>query len=439
MSTLIREEKYIKSDVNNNNNKWWTIQLFDDGTVVTKWGRVGDVGQSKSFPNAGESFLEKKCREKESYRNGEIPYRKLNVINNEGIAITNKTCTPASAIKEIATKQIKTNNPTVTKLIEYLAKVNAHQINVATGGKITYNDTTGLFSTPLGIITQGNIDQANDILVNIGDLVADKKYDTKMGNLTNDYMMLVPQDIGHKRLDIKEFWADLNKVQYQKQILDNLQASLVSATTNLSAKKTIDVPEQKIFNCQLHLVEDGKDIDRVRNLYRKTKQNIHQCHHLDVKTVYSLDINIVKEAFEKDGAKMTNVWELWHGTRASNLLSILKAGLIIPPSNASNVTGRMFGNGIYASDQSTKALNYAYGYWSGSGGHDNNCFMLLVQMAMGNYYIPTSSFSSNRAPSGYDSTFAKAHKSGVYNNEMIVYRTSQVNLTHLIEFSPGGK
>jgi poly [ADP-ribose] polymerase len=163
-----------------------------------------------------------------------------------------------------------------------------------------------------------------------------------------------------------------------------------------------------------------------------------QCYHLDVKTVYSVDINVVKEAFQKDGAKLKNIWELWHGTRASNLLSILKAGLIIPPSNAPNVTARMYGNGIYASDQSTKALNYAFGAW-GSGARDNNCFMFLLQMAMGNHYTPRGSFSGNKAPLGYDSTFAKANQSGVYNNEMIVYRTSQVDLNYLIEFSPNGR
>ena len=439
MATKIREEKYIKSDVSNNNNKFWYIELYDDNTVITRWGRVGDVGQSKTFPNAGVNFLEKKCREKESARNDEIPYRKLNVIQTTAsvATTTNKTVTDI-VIKDIAKKQIKTNNPIVSKLIDYLAKVNAHQISAATGGKITYSDTTGLFSTPLGIITQENIDEANQILVDIGDLVAASKYTTKMSNLTNSYCMLVPQDIGHKRLDIKEFWADLAKVQYQKQILDNLQASFVSATTiKPTDDKVVDVPEQKVFDCQLHLVEDGKIIDRVRNLYRKTKQTMHSCHHLDVKTVYSVDINVVKEAFEKDGAKMHNVWELWHGTRASNLLSILKGGLIIPPSNASNVTGRMFGNGVYASDQSTKALNYAAGYWTGQ--RDNNCFMFLLKMAMGNHYVPNGPFSTNKAPQGYDSTFAKAQKSGVYNNEMIVYRTSQVNLEYLIEFSPNGK
>jgi len=439
MATLIREEKYIKSDVNNNNNKWWTIQLFDDNSVVTKWGRVGDTGQTKTFPGAGVGFLEKKCREKESYRNGEIPYRKLNIIDSGGISKTSQTCTPISAIKEIAKKQIKTNNPIVTKLIDYLVKVNAHQITTATGGKITYNDTTGLFSTPLGIVTQDNIDKANGILVEIGDLVANRNYADKLSNLTNDYNMLVPCDFGHKRLDIREFWADLTKVQYQKQILDNLQASLVSATKPANIK-IVDVPEQKIFDCQLELIEDGKEIDRIRNLYNKTRQHMHQCHHLDVKIVYLVNINTVNEAFDKDGAKMKNVWELWHGTRSSNLLSILRAGLVMPNRSSSNVTGKMFSGypgkeGLYFSDQSTKSLNYSAGYWNGQ--RDNNCFMFLSSVAMGNYFVPNGPRNDLPRP-GYDSTFAQSNKSGVYNNEMIVYRTSQCKLNYLIEFSFNG-
>lgn len=441
MANAIRTEKYIKSDVGNNNNKFWYVTLFDNGDVLTEWGRVGDKGQSKMFPGAGVSFLEKKCREKEKYRNGEIPYRKLNVVDSNSTVTVSKQAAAQKDIKEIAKSQIKSNNPLVTKLIEYLAKVNAHQILIGSGGKITYNDTTGLFSTPLGIVTQENIDQANTILTDIGDLVASGRYDSnKLGGLTNDYMMLIPADIGHKRLVPREFWSDLTKVQAQKQILDNLQVSLATATTNPSRKSTIVLPEKQIFDCQLHLVDDKKEIDRIRSFYKKTWQRNHQCHHLDVKTIYSVDINTVNESFEKDGAKMNNVWELWHGTRASNLLSILRGGLVIPPSSSPHVCGRLYGDGLYFSDMSTKSLNYAYGYWSKSGGTDDNCFMFLCSVAMGNFYNPSrSSYTSTRYPvKGYDSTFAKAG-SGVMNNEMIVYRLGQCRLNRLVEFSPSGK
>ena len=62
--------------------------------------------------------------------------------------------------------------------------------------------------------------------------------------------------------------------------------------------------------------------------------------------------------------------------------------------------------------------------------------MFLADFAMGKQYVPSSrSYTSTRYPvSGYQSTFAKAGQSGVMNNEMIVYQTSQANLKFLVEF-----
>jgi hypothetical protein len=40
---------------------------------------------------------------------------------------------------------------------------------------------------------------------------------------------------------------------------------------------------------------------------------------------------------------------------------------------------------------------------------------------------------------GYDFTWTKPGKGGVRNDEIIVYRTCQINPTCLVEFSPDGK
>ena len=152
---------------------------------------------------------------------------------------------------------------------------------------------------------------------------------------------------------------------------------------------------------------------------------------MKVNKVYDVDINVMHKRFTDKGSVVGNVQELWHGTQASNLLSILKTGFIIPPSNASHCTGRMFGNGIYFSNQSTKSLNYAYGYWSNR--RQSRCFMFLCEVAMGRSYVPKSSFR-NDIPKDYDSCWAKPSHSGVRNHEMIVYKAYQVNPTFLIEF-----
>ena len=444
MATLVEKIHLIKSDPVNNNNKFWLGELYDDDTVICRWGRVGDTGQTKTFPGKGKKFLDSKVKSKKrAGRNGEIAYREIDIIDGAEAPApkaSSKKSVGGSKLAQVAKKQIQTGgNPEALKLIEYLVKVNAHQISSMTGGQITYNYDKGLFQTPMGLVSQGNIDEARDKLVSIGDLVANQDYGAPdLMEFTRDYLMLVPQDIGRRRLELDSFWSDLQAVQKQDVILDGLQASLTQAGKTPAKDTKKDEPEEQVFQTKIELVTDPKVIKKIKALYSKTRQTMHNCHHLDVKKVYTVDINTVRSAFVKSGKKMDNVWDLWHGTRAGNLLSIMKGGLIIPPSNASNVTGRMFGNGIYASDQSTKALNYAYGYWGGSKS-DNNCFMFLLRIAMGNFYVPPGPFSANTAPKGHDSTFAKAHKSGVYNNEMIVYKTSQVDLRYLVEFSPNGK
>jgi len=443
MATLVEKIHLIKSDPVNNNNKFWLGELYDDDTVICRWGRVGDTGQTKTFPSKGKNFLDSKVKSKKrAGRNGEIAYREIEIIDGAEAPAPKasfKQSVGGSKLAQVAKKQIETGgNPEALKLIEYLVKVNAHQISSMTGGQITYNYDKGLFQTPMGLVSQGNIDEAREKLVSIGDLVADSSYtDPELMEFTRDYLMLVPQDIGRRRLELDSFWSDLQAVQKQNVILDGLQASLTQAgkTPAKSVKK--DEPEEQVFQTKIDLVTDPKVIKKIKALYSKTRQTMHNCHHLDVKKVYTVDINTVRSAFVTGGKKMDNVWDLWHGTRAGNLLSIMKGGLIIPPSNASNVTGRAFGNGIYASDMSTKALNYAYGYWGGKS--DNNCFMFLLKMAMGeNICYPKNTFDGG-CPKGYDSTFCRKGDGLFQNNEMIVYRTNQIDLRYLVEFSSNGK
>ena len=44
--------------------KTWVGELYDDETVITRWGRISNELQSKMFPNVGENFLNKKEKEK---------------------------------------------------------------------------------------------------------------------------------------------------------------------------------------------------------------------------------------------------------------------------------------------------------------------------------------------------------------------------------------
>lgn len=425
-TTVVKEARYVLTNLTSNNNKFWNIRLFSDGVCETHWGRVGEDGQRKSISGVGEGLFDAKCREKAGKG-----YRPQKTLANT--AETAKGMA-GEQLEKVATDQIATNSPETLKLVSYLAKVNVHRILEAT--TLAYDESKGTFSTPLGMVTAEGIAEARTLLIEISNLVHSHQYtDSRFVSALNDYLMLIPQNIGRAKPDPQQLFPGLDAVQKQNSILDSLEASLQNVLSAAKEDK-VEVPIPKLFAARLDMVEDMVEIDRIRRKYRETQKAMHASAHLDVKRVFRVQLDCMSEMFEREGQKVGNVQELWHGTRASNLLSILKSGFMIPAANAPHCTGRMFGNGVYFSDQSTKSLNYAYGYWQGKA--DENCFMFLVDVAMGKSYTPKS--WQERLPlEGYDSTFAQTDISGVQNNEMIVYRTCQINPRFLVEFGPVAK
>lgn len=300
--------------------------------------------------------------------------------------------------------------------------------------------TTGIVSTPIGVVAKDNIIQARDLLDVMVPFIQTKDLDnaTYLSKL-NDYLMLVPQKVGSTRGWHRNFIFDDNGIGRQQTLLDQLEASVDIAESRL--KQSLLSPSQTsvsampdLFNASVKLVTDADIIKHIEQLFFSTLNKSHVSSKLRPVRVYEVVIDKMKSDFDADGAKMHDVRELWHGTRKFNVLSILKNGLIIPPTRGGTyqIAGRMFGNGVYHASQSSKSLNYSFGYWDNSA-KDTNCFMFLNDVAMGNFYVPRS-YSETLPKAGYDSTWAVPGKSGIQNDEMIVYRTSQCNIKYLIEF-----
>ena len=438
MATVVSKRKFVCVDLKDNHNKYWDVTLFDNGDVLTEWGRVGYgetngvhlSTQSKTHSGVGQHFVDKKIGEK--YAKG---YKEIDTIDADvGSGVKSKTVS-SSSLQKIAQEQIVSKHPLTQKLIAYLTKVNAHNIYEASGGKIEYSDSDGLLKTARGIITQNAIDEARDLLDKIGNKVNARKFkDDSTIELVENYLTIVPQHMGMKRFTVDGFLPDLAAVQKQNDLLDSLSASFTAATTakpKADGKTDNVVEAPKVFDAKLELVEDGKIFDRIRRLYESTMNRVHSCYGAKIKSIYTVEIAPVVEAFEAKGKPLGNVMELWHGTKHCHVLSILKGGLIVPPTGSQYVTGRMFSNGVYFALQSSKSLNYATGYWGGN--KSDRMFMFLCSTALGRYYIPSGPTSS-KPPTGYHSYWAKPGKSGVMNDEIIIFNTSQCNLDYLLEF-----
>jgi poly [ADP-ribose] polymerase 2/3/4 len=415
MATITKKIRLIYSEVGENSNKVWEGELYDDSSVITRWGRVGNTLDSKTFPNAGEVFLLKKQKEKEK--------KGYTILKTLGEGIEVKSA-PVSNLHEIAMAQIAKNNPELSKILERLSKANVHNITSQTN--ITYNSATGLFQTPLGIITQEGIDEARNLLVNVKKAMIDAKK-KEMEKLTSGYLRLIPQKVG-TRLTVESVFPDLDAVQKQADILDSLEASLKSVTTVTTTDKTkskIDL--EKVFAVDMDVLKDAQEQRRLEDFYQKSMKSMHGYNHIKIRQMFKVNVNEMDLNFD---TKLGNNVEVYHGTSQANLLSILKSGLKTSPPSTAFIAGKMFGNGIYGAVNSSKSLGYTFGRWGGSAAADSG-WLFVCDFAMGKVYEPSS--TCNGPASGHDSVWAKASKVGLNHDELIIYRNNQVRIKYLLE------
>lgn len=419
MSAIKEQVKLIFSEAEENKNKVWIGILYDNNDVETQWGRVGNSLQSKRFNGVGRHYLLKKKDEK--IKKG---YTELHVVET----VANSTKTVAnSSLHTVAKRDIIVSSPELTKLIDRLVKSNIHTIVSSTS--IQYNDTTGLFSTPLGVVTQHAIDEARDLLAEIKLNYADE---TKLKKLTSSYLRFIPHAIGMK-FNVHAIFPNADEaIQKELNILDSLQASFDASQTPVIKPDAKPESPDAVFKVSLDAVPVGSpEYKMCAEFFAKTNKAQHGYQNLRIGGAYKVDINHMSSNF--DDQKVGNHTQVWHGSSEANLLSILKHGLKTAPPSTAYIAGKMFGNGIYGSETASKSLGYTMGRWGGST--SSSGWLFICDFAMGKQYHPKHSMQ--KIPAGFDSCWALPGNGpngcGLANDELIVYRDRQVNIKYLLE------
>lgn len=414
----------VMANAGNNNNKFYEMKLEDNDEVIIRYGRVGNSGvtESKGF---GEDTFDKVANAKR--KKG---YRDVDVMVNSSTGTTSSADT--GNIVEIAKRDIIKGDPVLGKLIEKLAKINRHQLVGASGGNIDIVD--GQVKTALGVlVTLDSVEKAKNKLVELNTLVTKHDLGNAYVNVLEDYLTLVPQKIQSKRGWDQNFFTEFTTFQNQSALLEQIELSIKNYTPPVvDQDKKI---EERLFGYSLELLQNDKEFNDINKFYCNGINSRHVTKNYKLHKVYVLKNDDKLAKYEVISSKLGNNKRLWHGTRACNVLSIMKGGLIIPPLTGGNYTiaGRMFGNSVYFSDESTKSLNYATPYWTGGAKELNELFMFAANVSMGREYTPRG--PTHTIPSGYDSIFAKGGYSGVMNNEMVVPNVDQFHLQYLCEFS----
>ena len=209
---------------------------------------------------------------------------------------------------------------------------------------------------PLGLLSLTQIKKASAILNDTSldpEVLTQRYYSTIPTRKENTEELTTPEKIQNKI----DFLAELENIYY---ISKNHTLSLQSKYLSLQTEVRPVSPE------------DGKWIEQ----YLRTNQG--HTHHIKLKYVEAFEINKPAEnnSFRR-WETLHNKQLLWHGTPMPNVVGILTNSLSLNPVSPVGITGKMFGNGLYFANVSTKSAGYLR-ITKGIGA------MFLCEVALGN-------------------------------------------------------
>jgi hypothetical protein len=238
---------------------------------------------------------------------------------------------------------------------------------------------------PLGSLSINQINKAFDIIGEISDLVEAPNNFTKIAELSSLFYTLIPS-----------VQSKIKPIQDRETINDKI--SLLELLQNMycMSKNIGKGVADKYFNLDANInhVTDPTTLNII-NEYLITNRGKTHSIKLKLRSVYEVNKPREKQNFLKWNG-LHNKQLLWHGTRLANAVGIISRGLCLNPTGV-YTTGKMFGNGLYFANSSTKSANYM-GITRGMG------IMFLCEVALGNMYERSACEYITELPSGKHST-----------------------------------
>ncbi|KAL1581927.1 hypothetical protein WHR41_09215 [Cladosporium halotolerans] len=398
---LIFDASLNQTNASGNNNKFYRLQLLENGSEYktwTRWGRVGESGQhallgAGGFDDALKNF-EKKFRDKSGLKwadRGEKPKPGKYVFversyepdsDEEGEDGNAATKAGASRQEDDDYKPPEcTLPPPVKSLMELIFN---QQYFEATMASLNYDAK----KLPLGKLSKATITRGYQALKDLSDLLEDSSlaasYNLPFGaateHLSNLYYSTIPHDFGRNRPPI---------IQTNQQLKREIE--LLSSLTDLKDADSIMKKGKQAEDVhQLDSRFKGLGLEEMTPLEPKSDefagiseyllQTCGKTHNVkyEVLDVFRIKREGEDDRFMKSEDDKSDRRLLWHGSRATNYGGILGQGLRIAPPEAP-VNGYMFDKGIYLADMSSKSANYCCPYDSG-----RHALLLLCEAELGN-------------------------------------------------------
>ena len=407
--TLLYQVMLNQTNVDQNNNKFYVIQLLEEDTkgkfyVYTRWGRVGADGQTaldhySSVIPAIDTFR-KKFRDKTANQFGAASdfVKYPGKYQLMAIDLGDDKDDPASAAAVLDVAALGGDIPAskLSPSVQNLIKMIANTADMTQSMKELEIDTNKM---PLGKISKKQIKDAFQYLKDIeAELKKSHPNHGALVEATSMFYTLIPHDFGMMKPPLINNNEMLKRKMDLLDILGDLEIASKLLTT---AKKTGVNPIDQAYEtlqCNLTPIPHSSEIfNAVETYVRNTHGPTHNSYKLVVEDVIEVDrpIESVRyKAFEG----LHNQQMLWHGSRTTNFMGILSQGLRIAPPEAP-VTGYMFGKGVYFADVSSKSANYCNATPSNPHG-----ILVLCEAALGTTKDLTGALYMEKPQDGTNST-----------------------------------
>ncbi|KAJ3055438.1 hypothetical protein HK097_010471 [Rhizophlyctis rosea] len=380
----------------------------------TRWGAVGEDGMFQKTPySTKEECIQEFEKIFKSKTGNAWKERDTSFVPKPGKYIPLKLSPRKNVnIKPIDSKLLSTTPPSnLPHQVQDFMKIIT---DVPTINRAVNDADVGL---PLGNLEPAIIKEAYEVLHEIRDKVKEleeertktlvpdvnalKTLKTALVDLSNRYYGLVPAKHDPRSgiqpiLKVDQLNKEMIKMT-ELMYLDTSSTLLLAAYARRQTLNPLDYVSKAIA-CNLTPIPNHPTSDEFALIdeYTHTTYDAGYSYRddYDIVSVFRAERAGEKERFspfkQTDGRKL-----LWHGSRTSNFMGILRQGLRIAPIEAP-VSGYMFGKGIYFADTFSKSINY-------SGGDGYAC-LLLCEVAVGKSYEREEAEYMEKAPDGFDST-----------------------------------
>ncbi|KAK6359719.1 hypothetical protein TWF696_000861 [Orbilia brochopaga] len=378
-----------QTNIGNNNNKFYILQLLNKGSafaVWTRWGRVGETGQHKcldaiNLPMAMKEF-EKKFKDKTGFvwadrlkadKPGKYTYLEKDYAPPE-----DETKKPKKEIDETIESKLPTETQVVMNLIFNKDFMQQSMANL--------NYDSG--KLPLGRLNKNTLSQGYNQLKAISEALAASTNRAVLETYTNRYYSIIPHSFGRDRPRIID---NDRLLKAEIELVQSLGDMAIAEKIMKDVEYAEDEDGNRIHPLDKQFASLGlrettpldptsTEFAYLRDYFHKTHGQTHYHIRARVVHIFRIERKDEKETYAKekyDSFHSDNRRLLWHGSRATNFAGILSQGLRIAPPEAP-VNGYMFGKGVYLADISTKSAGYCVPSISGHMG-----LMLLCEAQLG--------------------------------------------------------